>query len=92
MPVRRVRLFAQAMKRGLSARGRPSSSQMTEAAACGIALDQVSGAAVCKKLGRKPIGNRQNPRLHVENSAAPKGLVHYTHAAGYGPAHRWRTQ
>ena len=30
MPVRRVRLFAQAMNRGLSARGRPSNSQMTD--------------------------------------------------------------
>src|SRR5215216_2739609 len=76
IPVSRVRLFAQAMKRGLSAFGRPSSSQMTDRGSFPrITLDQVSWTSVSEQLSRELIGNCENPWFHVENGAATKGFV-----------------
>jgi hypothetical protein len=75
IPVRRVRLFAQAMNRGLSARGRPSNSDDRQRQLARIPLNQIGWTSVREQMGRELVGNCENFRLHVENGAATKGFV-----------------
>ena len=75
IPVRRVRLFAQAEPRPVGARQTEQLTDDRQRQLARITLDQVRGTSVSEQVSRKLIGNCENSWFHVENGAATKGFV-----------------